>query len=669
MGKAILAAIGGLVALFVLLDLTDFLLARAGKRPLPGWRRRQASHFYAGEPGGGGGIRPARHLVQVVVIVAALVLAIIVVIKWAPAWLASNDHMSAVQRAEDVGRVRTALLATLAGLIAVVGAYYTSRTFALNRLGQTTERFTRAIDQLGSKVLDVRIGGIYALDRLARESRGDYGPIMEIFAAYVRDHAPLRAGAADGAADARKDLTKQGTDVQVVLAILVRPRVNRAPAPDLSFTALPGARFRDAHLEGANLKGAHLPDADLSYAHLQKAMLEGANLQTVHNLKSANLQGTTYDAATVWPKDVDPVTMGAVKTGVRRRLILCCDGLWNTADQAIARQPVLTNVAKIYQSLAPADSEGAPQFAFYLRGRSLRLSRLQRQVLDCYRFIVENFEPGDELFFFGFSRGAYIARTVAGLVRYAGILRPDHTDRVDEACALYRDRRTHPQGTEARSFRRYYSYETRIRFIGVWDTVGPLGVPLSGLRFVNAFNRRWQFHDTDLSTTVDAAFHALAIDEKRRPFQPAVWQQGENAKNQRLEQVWFAGVHGDVGGGYQDASLADVALLWMADRAQSCGLTFRPDAFPSGIPARTTEEVVVRPDAMGQLHESQTASYRLRRPFNRPIGVKDPAHEYASSTAVQRREKDPQYAPPGLVAYLAHEHKVMDVLQSVRQDR
>jgi uncharacterized protein (DUF2235 family) len=283
-------------------------------------------------------------------------------------------------------------------------------------------------------------------------------------------------------------------------------------------------------------------------------------------------------------------------------------------------------------------------------------------VKDTYRFIVENFQPEDELFFFGFSRGAFTARSTAGLVRNAGVLRPECADRLDQAYALYRDRTAHPRGTESQLFRRSYSHETRIRFLGAWDTVGALGIPLNGLRWVNAFNRRWQFHDTDLSTRVDAAFQALAIDEQRRPFEPALWRQQKDAQDQRLEQVWFAGVHCDVGGGYADAALADVALLWMADRARSCGLGLRPDAFPSQVPAGATDQVVVvGPDAMGELHESRTAFYRLLRPFVRPIGEKDPIHEHAASTAVQRQAKDPHYAPPSLVAYLADHHQVMDV--------
>ena len=99
---------------------------------------------------------------------------------------------------------------------------------------------------------------------------------------------------------------------------------------------------------------------------------------------------------------------------------------------------------------------------------------LSRDVCDTYRFLVQNYEPGDELFFFGFSRGAFTARSTVGLVRNAGILRPEHVDRVSEAYALYRSRTNTktPRGREATLFRRSYSYEPRIRFVGVWDTVG-----------------------------------------------------------------------------------------------------------------------------------------------------------------------------------------------------
>lgn len=360
-----------------------------------------------------------------------------------------------------------------------------------------------------------------------------------------------------------------------------------------------------------------------------------------------------------------------------KRLVVCCDGTWNTPDQLGGGRPAPTNVTRVALSVTPKDFAGRDQRIFYHRGvgtnRGERIRGgvfgfgLSRNVRDTYRFLVQAFEPGDELFFFGFSRGAFTARSTVGFVRNCGILRREHAGRVNEAYALYRSRssRTQPRSVEAQLFRRSYSYETRIHFIGVWDTVGALGIPLNGLRLVNLLNRRWQFHDTDLSTTVDAAFQALAIDEKRRPFRPTIWKQQANAVGQRLEQVWFAGVHSDVGGGYPDPALAEIALRWMVDRASACGLVFEADAFaplPPGADEalRHTGRYVV-PDALGQLHESRTGCYRLLPPLARSLGVTDHRHEYVASSAIERHRRMPAYAPPGLVTYLDRAHQVTQV--------
>src|SRR5437763_9967495 len=129
----------------------------------------------------------AAKLAIVLALIAIAVVLIVVIIRWAPHWLASTKGLSPADRVAEFGRVRTALLAVLAGTLAAIGAIYTARTFALNRRGQITDRFTRAVDQLGNEKLDVRLGGIYALERLARESRDDHAAIVEILTAYVRE--------------------------------------------------------------------------------------------------------------------------------------------------------------------------------------------------------------------------------------------------------------------------------------------------------------------------------------------------------------------------------------------------------------------------------------------------------------------------------------------------
>ncbi|WRT12684.1 DUF2235 domain-containing protein [Pseudarthrobacter sp. LT1] len=223
-----------------------------------------------------------------------------------------------------------------------------------------------------------------------------------------------------------------------------------------------------------------------------------------------------------------------------KRIVVCCDGTWATPDQADDGQPCPTNVTKLALGIAPAgrDKNGTDieQKVFYHRGvgagRHDRLgggafgAGLSYDILAAYRFIMGNFQPGDELFLLGFSRGAYTARSTAGLIRNAGILRRRFRGRLGDAYSLYRDRTatTNPRSVEATLFRRSFSHETRIHCIAVWDTVGSLGIPLTGVPVIDRYNRRFAFHDTALSATVDNAFQALAIDEKRKPFAPTLWQ-------------------------------------------------------------------------------------------------------------------------------------------------
>ncbi len=354
-----------------------------------------------------------------------------------------------------------------------------------------------------------------------------------------------------------------------------------------------------------------------------------------------------------------------------KRLVVCCDGTWNTADQETDSHPCPTNVTKVALSVAPEDSAGNQQRVYYHRGvgtsRWDRItggafgSGLAANVFDAYRFLVDTYEPGDVLYFFGFSRGAFTARSTTGMVRNCGILRRENADRIGEAWSLYRASAERPSGVASTLFRRAYSHEPRIRFIGVWDTVGALGLPVLGPKWlrpvIRRVNRRWEFHDTRLSSRVDGAFHALAIDERREAFEPTLWHRQPHADGQELKQVWFSGAHSDVGGGYSGTGLSDIALLWMAERAREYGLEFRPDAFRSDAPAPTCPgdqaEFTVVPDALAPAHDSRTAFYRLTRPVDRPIGRAAHGSEYLATSANDRYAKDPEYRPRALAEYLA----------------
>ncbi|SFO23864.1 Uncharacterized alpha/beta hydrolase domain [Geodermatophilus obscurus] len=359
-----------------------------------------------------------------------------------------------------------------------------------------------------------------------------------------------------------------------------------------------------------------------------------------------------------------------------KRLVLCCDGTWNTAGRERDGRLCPTNVAKVALGVDGVDGNGVEQRVYYQQGVGTRPGErlrggafgmgLSRNVQDAYRFLVENYEPGDELFAFGFSRGAYTARSTVGLVRTCGVLRREHAGRLKEAYARYRSRTEGPRDLESQLFRRSYSHEPRVRFLGVWDTVGSLGVPSVGLGLSRLVNRRFEFHDTRLSSTVDAAYQALAIDERRRPFAPTLWDRRSVAGRPQVEQVWFSGDHCDVGGGHARSELADITLLWMVDRARSCGLAFREDAYrrPADGAPRTFDgrTFPVEPDPLGVLHDSRRWFFRLVRPYARPIGVEDPDSESVASSAVRRHgEPRARYAPRQLVAYLEGRPRVTDV--------
>jgi uncharacterized protein (DUF2235 family) len=361
-----------------------------------------------------------------------------------------------------------------------------------------------------------------------------------------------------------------------------------------------------------------------------------------------------------------------------KRLAICCDGTWGTPDQFDeTHTPVPTNVTKLAQCVADRGQDSVEQRMFYtpgvgtsafdhLRGGVFGVG-LSQKIKDAYMFIVETFAVDDELFLFGFSRGAYTARSLAGLIRNSGVLRPQYASRLDEAYELYRDRSdaTHPRSTQARLFRATYSYEPRIKFIGVWDTVGSLGIPDLRVPVPTQISDRWKFHDVELSTTVDFAYHALGLDEKRKPFEPTLWDQQDNAPaTQVLEQMWFAGTHGNVGGGWSEVGLSDLALLWLVTKARACGLNIDLNVLDRKL----------APNQEGALQNSMTWYYsplgdgtrylpaqRLRRDPKPGQNKYMRTNERVASTAKFRFEHVPGYQPKPLSDYLASGRPVCDV--------
>jgi uncharacterized protein (DUF2235 family) len=272
-----------------------------------------------------------------------------------------------------------------------------------------------------------------------------------------------------------------------------------------------------------------------------------------------------------------------------KRLALFFDGTWNAADSKGDE----TNVARLARAVQ-ANSGDKPQIALYLRGVGTTGSQLQQllagatgdgvdeNIRAAYMFLCQNYLPQDEIFLFGFSRGAFTARSLAGFIGKCGLLKRQQLGLVRTAWAYYRSRTPgrSPQefnlrhgGTAADPI----NHAPRIRFVGVWDTVGALGIP--DLAVTSGLAGQYAFHDTSPAEVIDIGRHALAIDERRGAFVPTLWTQPV-APDTNIQQVWFPGVHADIGGGYGQSDLAMIPLRWMADEAKAAGLALDEKQLP-----------------------------------------------------------------------------------------
>lgn len=347
-----------------------------------------------------------------------------------------------------------------------------------------------------------------------------------------------------------------------------------------------------------------------------------------------------------------------------KRLVLCCDGTWNSADKEDHGKPCVTNVVEIAFRIAKRDGDtlqilcydqgvGTGNLLDHLSGGAFG-DGLIDNIYDGYRFLIANYEPDDEIFLFGFSRGAFTARSMSGMIRKCGILKRESVEHYREALALYKDGQ-HPDDPGPRQFREQHSVcggeNIGIKMVGVWDTVGALGIPLRGLRWMT--RKEYQFHNTELSGSVKFAFHALSIDEHRAPFAPTLWT-AKPKDGQVVEQTWFCGAHSDVGGGYEERGLSDIALRWMIEKAGQAGLAFDQ---------RAVGAHPLHPDCRSTLHNSKTGLYRPTVGIDRMIGVTssgvqgtanagtiDPNQSLHESVR-QRWDADPTYRPVSLKNY------------------
>jgi len=384
-----------------------------------------------------------------------------------------------------------------------------------------------------------------------------------------------------------------------------------------------------------------------------------------------------------------------------KRIAIFSDGTWNRSD---VQSP--TNVVRLAQTVRLTAQDGRSQQVFYLMGvgsgkGSSAVGRvldryvggalgwgLEQTIEEAYRALIFCYEPGDEIYIFGFSRGAYTARSLAGLIRSCGIPPRENVHRVEEAMRRYRTRNRRfakPDAEESFAYRADLAPFTatsdaewdwrlqnrpgmcvnlKITYLGVWDTVGALGVP-NYWWIAGYLNGRHRFHDAALSRSVASARHAVAIDERRRAYASTGWDNLDRLNRQALvlpngadlvtvprtdlpyREEWFPGDHGSVGGGGEVKGLSAYAFDWIAEGAQTGGLDLRPERW-----AAIRAEADITAPVHNQRFPGLLTQWMRKSGRDRP----GPASvEKVSDTARAKVAGDPAYRPGAL-------RRVMDAL-------
>jgi uncharacterized protein (DUF2235 family) len=366
-----------------------------------------------------------------------------------------------------------------------------------------------------------------------------------------------------------------------------------------------------------------------------------------------------------------------------KNIIFLADGTWNGKDMDKDHDGVLesTNVLRMYRNLAGESESDAPenedekvhgdvagrplQVAKYLHGVGDSDNLISKiaggglgaglisRIVRGYTFISRNYEPGDNVFIGGFSRGAYTARALGGMIAKDGLLNYERLDIKSKedayrygfyVWASYREKReaSLASATINRWWRKIISIgtplhtedmhrEVDIAAIGVWDTVGAMGIPI----YKNESERAdlFRFADTDLSPKVKRGFHALALDEHRIDFSPTPWTPREG-----IEQTWFIGSHSDIGGGYPETGLSDITFDWMSRKFTDAGVMFKN---PLAIASQG--------DFRADIHDSRTTIPWKGTPrIDRLVSAETDAH---ASVRDRRNDASLSYNPGSLAAW------------------
>ncbi|KRQ94261.1 hypothetical protein CQ12_17945 [Bradyrhizobium jicamae] len=398
-----------------------------------------------------------------------------------------------------------------------------------------------------------------------------------------------------------------------------------------------------------------------------------------------------------------------------RNIIICCDGTGNEISENIS------NVLKLYRCLRKTEKTEPRQLVFYDPGVGtlerpdpwhklkqdfnaiLGLATgygLDNNVLSAYRFLVTNWHPGDQIYLFGFSRGAYTVRVLAGLIHKIGLITPEQANLAGSGLIAYKqfssdeapklrakfksaieaiaaeDTLQTPFDNAAQFARITSTRWPTIRFVGVWDTVASVIVPRAD-RFYWPSLEELAF--TIVNPSVETFRQAISIDERRCMFRLKKWDDPQtykpvrfndvNAAAQDILQVWFAGVHADIGGGYpeKESGLSKYPLLWMIDEATKCGLKVNQatvNQLAWGVPRKGSPFSYVVPDIRGDLHTSLKGAWWLLEYLPKSATYKEwPARKTHFGYYIP--DAEPRFIPEGAVIHESALQR-MDALPSYR---
>lgn len=356
-------------------------------------------------------------------------------------------------------------------------------------------------------------------------------------------------------------------------------------------------------------------------------------------------------------------------TSEKKILALFLDGTWNdTGDN--------TNVWRLKSLCAGKASAGLQQLAYYDRGVNGLWGGsfgkgLIENVIQAYEWLVENYNYGDEIFIFGFSRGAYTARSLAGFVAKQGLLlrgAPLGVGQIYERykraeCETIYKLQERMESAVAESitleetWMLKYSQKIDITMVGVWDTVGAHGVPAFNIPGISSTSLG--FLHTGLRQSIRNAYHAVAIDEHRRKFAPTLWTKLSSTMSaprplESVEQRWFAGAHANVGGGYKSDPLSQPSLRWMMSKARTLGLGFTGDIVPDDLVKTEIADSYkgflkgcyswVSPRNMRPISSAPT-------PTGKPGETEQTINETIDASVFDRYRQDSSYRPANLLTW------------------